>query len=118
MRKSSSHARELQTQLFRPTSSRGPRLGRQTELTDAIYPLIDRAIAGDVVTLPGARSRGGRPGEWIHARCDDERTAMLACLSCRQPIANLVQLLFHLEAVPNQTHVLARQCGEHGWEAL
>jgi hypothetical protein len=77
--------------------------------------LVDRAVVGDRATLPGVSKRRCH----IVARCaSTTSTVMLGCLSCRQPLATLQQLLYHLEAVPNQTHVLARQCGEHGWEAL
>jgi hypothetical protein len=74
--------------------------------------LIDRARVGDRVTMHGARRA------WIQERCGSTSTVMLGCLSCRQPVATLQQLLFHLETAPDQTHVLARQCNEHGWEAL
>jgi hypothetical protein len=86
--------------------------------------LIARAEVGDVVTMlsdGNVSSRIGRRAQarrWIAARCASTSTDMLGCQSCRQPLANLTQLLWHLETAPDQTHTLARLCGEHGWEAL
>lgn len=101
-----------QPSLFKPPRARGPKLGRQIDLHELMYPLIDRAIVGDPVTLLSVSKR------WVVARCAADTTVMLGCLSCRQQLANLTQLLWHLEAAPNQTHTLARCCGEHGWETL
>lgn len=70
-------------------------------------------VAGDLVNLPGehkayaVESCGGTSGAAI----------AFACLTCRQLLANETQLGFHLEAFPDQTHVIARQCPGHGWEA-
>jgi hypothetical protein len=81
------------------------------------FPTIAPSVVGDVVTLPDPDSSTVRVRH-VGPRCCLARTVMLACLSCRQPLANAFQLLLHLEASPDQTHVLARQCGEHGWETL
>lgn len=76
------------------------------------YALIESAVVGDRATIPGARA------QFIRSRCEGTASDQLACLSCRQPLANLTQLTWHLEAHPEQTHVIARRCLEHGWETL
>jgi hypothetical protein len=77
-----------------------------------LLALIAPAIIGDRATLYGADR------SWLAPRCGETATAMLGCLSCRQPLASLTQLLLHLECAPDQTHVIARECREHGWETL
>lgn len=74
--------------------------------------LVDRAVVGDRATIFGARQ------SFLAPRCDSPATVNLGCLSCRQPLFDLANLLFHLELHPDQTHVIARQCADHGWEAL
>jgi hypothetical protein len=76
------------------------------------FPLIAPALAGDAATFPGLKNRHVSP------RCIDRSCVMLGCLSCRQPLANLRQLHWHLEDHPEQTHVVAAECRERGWEAL
>lgn len=91
-----------------------PRRARRVPRSPAApLELVRVAIAGDYCTMFGSvRQR------FILEACGSPATVMLGCLSCRQPLATLQQLHAHLEARPEQAHVIARQCGEHGWEAL
>lgn len=83
----------------------------------AAFPPKASAVVGDLVTLPGMTTTRRRM-RWVVERCALETSLMLACLSCRQALANECQQKLHLELHPGQTHVLARQCGEHGWETV
>ncbi len=104
--------RSVQTDLFVTTRRRSKHTRISAPRPPAFFPLVDRAVIGEPVTMPDVVKR------WIVARCASTSTVMLGCLSCRQPLANITQLLYHLEDAPGQTHVLARECGEHGWETL
>jgi hypothetical protein len=70
------------------------------------------AVVGELVNLPGLERA------YTAERCtlEDDPRAHYACLSCRQLLGNATQLAFHLEA--GAAHVVARECREHGWEAL
>jgi hypothetical protein len=68
------------------------------------------AVVGDLVNLPGF-DRAYVASQW----CASTRPTSYACLTCRQLLANGYQLSVHTET---GTHVIARQCRDHGWEAL
>lgn len=86
---------------------------------DALGVSLERAV---ILAVEGDRlpvdAAGARKPAYVAARCPGAPCLLDAefyCLSCNQRLANFGQLEMHLEA---GTHVVARSCPEHGWEAL
>lgn len=68
---------------------------------------VSVAVVGDVLTVDGKFHA-------VRDRCDEDRVSFY-CLPCKQLLANLLQLSFHLE--DGNPHCIARSCPYHGLEA-
>lgn len=70
---------------------------------------VSPAVVGDVLVIEGQ----------LHAvrdRCDDADTRGFYCTPCKQALANLLQLQFHVD--DGRPHCVARICRFHGLESL
>lgn len=70
---------------------------------------VSPAVCGDVLTIEGRL-------HVVREHCDAVDGPAFYCLSCKQALANLIQLSFHVD--DGHGHCVARNCRYHGLESL